>query len=147
MAMGSYHLKMKTGYVYAGLPVALLLMGITAAVWSAQPASRGKASWYRPPRRYGTYSCAHRTLPKGTMVLVRNLRNGRCVQVMVNDRGPFIKGRVVDLNYHAFRQIELPSRGTCPVEVRVIKASRAKLAKQATQQKAAPKQAPPKKSK
>ena len=80
-------------------------------------------------------SCAHRSLPKGTTLMVRNLRNGRSVQVVVKDRGPFVKGRVVDLNYHAFRRIELPSRGTCPVEVKVIQAARAKLAKQTAQRK------------
>ena len=139
MAMGSYHTMARGRRVCACLVAGLALACFAGAVWSAQATNHGKASWYRPPRRYGTLSCAHRSLPKGTVVQVRNLRNGRSVKVVVNDRGPFVKGRVVDLNYHAFRRIERPSRGTGPVEVRVIQAARAKLAKQIAQKQAAQK--------
>ena len=54
----------------------------------------GRASWYR---WRGGYYAAHRYLPKGTRVKVTNVRNGRSVWVTINDRGPFIRGRVIDL--------------------------------------------------
>lgn len=50
-------------------------------------------------------TAAHRTLPFGTRVLVTNLTNGKSVVVKINDRGPFIKGRIIDLSYEAARRI------------------------------------------
>ena len=54
---------------------------------------------------------AHKTLPFGTMVLVTNLRNGKSVQVRVNDRGPFIVGRVADLSLAAAHQLDMLRAG------------------------------------
>ena len=50
-------------------------------------------------------TAAHKTLPFGTRVLVTNLGNGRSVTVRINDRGPFVKGRIIDLSYEAARRI------------------------------------------
>lgn len=91
-------------------------------------ASQGKASWYGPgfhgnPTASGeTYdmnelTAAHRTLPLGTRVLVRNLDNDRTVVVRINDRGPFVDGREIDLSYAAARQIGMVNPGLAKVEV------------------------------
>ncbi|MDJ0736769.1 MAG: septal ring lytic transglycosylase RlpA family protein [Nostocaceae cyanobacterium] len=65
-------------------------------------------------------TAAHRTLPFGTRVRVTNTRNGRSVVVRINDRGPFIRGRVIDLSYGAARSIGMIGRGLAPVKVQVL---------------------------
>ena len=64
---------------------------------------------------------AHRSLPFGTKVKVTNLSNGKEVVVRINDRGPFIKGRVIDLSYGAFSKIENPGKGITKVKLDVLK--------------------------
>ncbi len=56
-------------------------------------------------------TAAHPTLPLGTFVKVTNLRNGRSVVVRVNDRGPVVDGRIIDISYSAARAIEMKSHG------------------------------------
>ena len=63
---------------------------------------------------------AHRSLPFGTKVKVTNLSNGKEVIVKINDRGPFTKGRVIDLSYGAFSQIENPGKGITKVKLEVL---------------------------
>lgn len=65
-------------------------------------------------------TAAHRDLPFGTLVEVRNSRNGRNVQVRINDRGPFVAGRIIDLSYAAAERIGMVEAGVTPVEVRVL---------------------------
>ncbi len=65
-------------------------------------------------------TAAHRSLPFGTRVRVTNTRNGRSVVVRINDRGPFIRGRVIDLSYGAARTIGMIGRGLAPVRVEVL---------------------------
>lgn len=65
-------------------------------------------------------TAAHRTLPCGTKIQVTNLRNGKSVVVRVKDRGPFIRGRIVDLTPAAFGAIENPNRGVTKVRVSVL---------------------------
>ncbi|WP_045225806.1 septal ring lytic transglycosylase RlpA family protein [Methyloterricola oryzae] len=89
---------------------------------------RGLASWYGwesgnrtatgahfDPRRL---TAAHRTLPLPTRVRVTNLRNRRAIDVLVNDRGPFVTGRIIDLSQGAARALKID--GVVPVEVRAI---------------------------
>ena len=64
---------------------------------------------------------AHKTLPFGTRVKVTNLSNGKEVVVKINDRGPFVKGRVIDLSYGAFSKIENPGKGITKVKLDVLK--------------------------
>ena len=66
---------------------------------------------------------AHKTLPFGTRVKVTNLSNGKEVIVKINDRGPFVKGRVIDLSYGAFSQIESPGKGITKVKLEILNAS------------------------
>jgi rare lipoprotein A len=65
-------------------------------------------------------TAAHRTLPLGSIALVRSLTSGREVTVRINDRGPFTKGRVLDLSYAGARAIGMVGAGTDKVELRVI---------------------------
>lgn len=92
---------------------------------------RGVASWYGADfhgRRTASgevydmhgLTAAHRTLPFETLVEVRNLANGRAVVVRITDRGPFARGRVVDLSFAAAREIGLVGPGTARVELRVV---------------------------
>lgn len=65
-------------------------------------------------------TAAHPTLPFGTRVRVTNLSNGRSVVVRINDRGPFAKGRIIDLSYAAAREIKMIDAGVARVEVEVV---------------------------
>lgn len=91
----------------------------------------GIASWYGPEFHgrptssreifdQNDLTAAHPTLPFGTMVLVTNLENGRQVTVRINDRGPFVKGRIIDLSYAAARLLGLVGPGTARVRLEVI---------------------------
>lgn len=91
----------------------------------------GKASWYGPGfhgRRTANgevfnsndLTAAHPSLPFGTKVRVTNMNNGRSVVVRINDRGPFIGGRIIDLSAGAARSINMISSGVAPVRVEVL---------------------------
>jgi rare lipoprotein A len=91
----------------------------------------GVASWYGSDFHgketssgevYDMYelTCAHNTLPLGTMVMVTNLENGNSVEVKVNDRGPFAKGRIIDLSYAAAKILGMYEKGTAMVKVEFI---------------------------
>lgn len=68
-------------------------------------------------------TAAHRTLPFGTRVRVTNLGNGRSVVVRINDRGPFVRGRIIDLSRHAAERLGFTRQGVTRVEVRVIRST------------------------
>jgi rare lipoprotein A len=91
----------------------------------------GMASWYggefhgRPTSSGEIYdmfqlTCAHNSLPLGTMVMVTNQENGRTVELRVNDRGPFLKDRIIDLSYAAARILGVWGKGTAFVKVEWI---------------------------
>ncbi len=65
-------------------------------------------------------TAAHKTLPFGTRVRVTNLANGKKVVVRINDRGPFIKGRIIDLSYKAAGDLDYISRGVVKVRVEIL---------------------------
>ena len=92
---------------------------------------RGEASWYGHPfhgqrtasgERYDMHmmTAAHRELPMGTVVEVTNLQNDRRVQVRINDRGPHVKERVIDLSYAAARELQFIDQGTTRVRLEVL---------------------------
>jgi rare lipoprotein A len=98
----------------------------------------GTASWYGPGFHGNRTSsgeiydqneltAAHQTLPLGTRVAVTNLQNGRTVEVRINDRGPFAKGRAIDLSYAAARSIGMLGPGTAPVRIEVLGAEQPEL--------------------
>jgi len=65
-------------------------------------------------------TAAHRTLPFDTLVSVKNLENNRSVVVRINDRGPFVEGRIIDLSHSAFDRIGDPEAGLIEVEIEVV---------------------------
>jgi len=71
--------------------------------------------------RFDNYAmtAAHKTLPFGSEVKVTNLNNGKSVTVRINDRGPFVKGRIIDLSRAAFSQIADLNKGVVKVEISV----------------------------
>ncbi len=65
-------------------------------------------------------SAAHRTLPLGTKVRVTNLENGKAVTLIINDRGPFVQGRIIDLSKGAAEKLGMIENGTAMVRVEVL---------------------------
>ena len=95
---------------------------------------RGLASWYGPGfngRRTANgeiydmhaMTAAHKTLPFGTVVEVYNRDNGKSTRVRINDRGPFVKGRIIDLSKKGAKKIDMIGTGTARVEIRVVSVS------------------------
>jgi rare lipoprotein A len=96
-------------------------------------AEYGVASFYSVKTNGGTttasgerlrddfYTAAHKTLPFGTLIKVTNLKNNKTVVVKCNDRGPFIKGRIVDVSLAAAKVIDLQTSGIAKVKVEVVK--------------------------
>jgi len=91
----------------------------------------GMASWYGPsfhgkpsasgePYDMWALTAAHRTLPFGTWVQVTNVETGKKVTVRINDRGPFIKGRIIDLSYGAARELAMIGEGTADVRLTIV---------------------------
>jgi rare lipoprotein A len=91
----------------------------------------GLASWYgerhhgRPtasgePFDMNAFTAAHRTLPMNTRVRVTNRKNGRSVEVRINDRGPYARGRIIDVSKAAARALDMVSDGVVPVSVEVM---------------------------
>jgi rare lipoprotein A len=72
--------------------------------------------------RFDNYAmtAAHKSLPFGSKVKVTNLNNGKSVTVRINDRGPFVKGRIIDLTRAAFSQIADLDKGVVKVQIRVL---------------------------
>ena len=113
---------------YALVLTIALLIAAAADAFSA-PRSIGIASWYKMGKitangeRYNPdgLTAAHRSFAFGTRVLVTNLRNGRKVVVRINDRGPFVKGRIIDLARGAARKIGLHRSGTARVSLKIVR--------------------------
>ena len=100
--------------------------------YAVKSTQQGKASWYSIKTNYGTrtasgqrlsnnaYTAAHKTLPMGTKVRVTNETNGRSEVVTINDRGPYIKGRIIDVTIGTAERLGFLSRGVAPVKVEVL---------------------------
>ena len=93
--------------------------------------AEGHASWYGPGfhgrttangERYNQYAmtAAHKKLPFNTKVRVINLNNNKSVIVRINDRGPFIRGRIIDLSKKAAKEIAMLDSGTAPVRIETL---------------------------
>ncbi len=109
--------------------VILLAIGFTPL--AAQQLQEGKASFYA--RKFfgkktasgerlhkDSLTCAHRTYPFGTMLKVYNPANGRSVIVRVTDRGPFVRGRIIDLSWRAAKELDIISKGVAMVTVQKV---------------------------
>ena len=132
------HMK-KSHIIFTAL-ILMILAGCTStsAVGSSKTkeyaeshALAGKASWYgdkfhgRLTASGETYNmnantAAHKTLPFGTIVRVTNTANNKSVDVKINDRGPYVKGRVIDLSHKAFSQIGDVKKGVATVKIEII---------------------------
>lgn len=106
------------------------LLGLSIAVLpSSALAQTGTASWYKMGRTTANgerfrpmgMTAAHRQFKFGTRVRVTNLRSGKSVVVRINDRGPFIRGRIIDLAQGAASVIGLTKSGTAKVKIAVVK--------------------------
>jgi len=106
---------------------------------------RGLASWYGPsfhgkPSASGesydmwALTAAHQTLPFGTWVQVKKVSTGETVNVRINDRGPFIKGRIIDLSYAAARELTMIGEGTAEVALTILGSQNSSLISQASDQ-------------
>jgi len=114
------------------VPLAFLSACATVHPTTGRPAREaGIASYYAESQdsrrtacgeRYDMHAltAAHPTLPFGSRVRVTNLDNGRSVVVRINDRGPYVEGRVIDLSYAAARELQFISRGTARVRLEVL---------------------------
>lgn len=125
------------------LPLALLAAGLLsgpvagaenvelAAVYPMSGPTTGVASWYggihagRPTangeiHRTTSRTAAHRNLPFGTLIEVTNLANGRTAVVCVNDRGPYVEGRILDLSEAAARELAMQNAGLAHVRLRPL---------------------------
>lgn len=114
---------------FCGLVMLILLEGAV----SAQTQS-GKASYYanslagRKTASGDVYrpkalTAAHKSLPFHTMVRVTNLENGKEIVVRINDRGPFVPGRIIDLSHAAAQQLGILRQGIAPVKIKVLPAT------------------------
>jgi rare lipoprotein A len=115
---------------------ALIFSGCMGGYHRTTPFEDGKglqgiASWYGPgfhgkpsasgePYDMWQFTAAHRSLPFGTRVRVQSLENGKSVIVRINDRGPFIRGRIIDLSYAAARELAMIGKGTDEVILTVV---------------------------
>lgn len=95
---------------------------VRATRW--KPYQSGIASWYHDRRtasgeRFNPhdFSAAHRTLPFGTLVRITTVRTGRSCVVRINDRGPYIRGRIVDVSPAAAKMLGLDSSGIAKVNI------------------------------
>ena len=112
---------------YGLMMLALLGLNTTPAE-AASPTQCGKASWYALYSRTASgemmnpnlLTAAHRFLPFGTRVQVTNVKNGKSVVVRINDRGPFVKGRVIDVSKGAAKKIGMVRSGVAQVKVTAL---------------------------
>ena len=104
------------GHTYYPLPSSYGYRAVGIASWYGRDFHGRKTSC---GERYDMYAetAAHKTLPMHTYVLVRNLENGRETVVRINDRGPFVKGRIIDLSLTAAKKLDITRRGTARVEL------------------------------
>ncbi len=126
----------KGGFV-ALLVAACLLQGACSSLSKGERSldggikDRGVASWYGKEFHgkltangevfdMTAYTAAHRKLPLGSIVRVLNLENGKSVQVRINDRGPYVIGRMLDLSQAAARELDMVETGTTAVQIEVI---------------------------
>jgi len=118
------HMKKKGGYIQNGKRYQIMKN-------SQHFKENGVASWYgrkfnkkhtSSGERFNMYklTAAHKTLPLSTYVQVTNLTNGKRVVVRVNDRGPFVSNRIIDLSYAAAKKLGMVQRGVIPVAIKTI---------------------------
>ncbi len=104
----------KRKYAYRSSGKGYARTGIASFYW--QPQALASGGRFNP----NALTAAHKTLPFGTLVRVTHLRNGRSVTVRINDRGPYIKGRIIDLSRRAAGVIKMRGQGIARVRIEVV---------------------------
>jgi len=136
---------------------AIVLFGTQLAL-ATPPSEKGLASYYNNSfhgrktasgEKYdkNKLTAAHKTLPFGTKVKVVNVSNGKSVTVRINDRGPYIKGRIIELSRKAAEQVGMIKKGTATVKITIIGKTSSKTSKSKTKSKSKAKSKSTKKSK
>lgn len=114
--------------ILAALVFCAFTIPFTIAATMPAEAQVGMASYYKSGRKTANgekfnpngFTAAHRSLKFGTRVLVTNLKTGRSVIVRINDRGPFVSGRIIDLAYGAAKAVGLHNSGVARVRVAIL---------------------------
>lgn len=128
--MSQIQLK-KIKVLYILVLVVLLISCARKEYFHSGAVQEGLASWYGPDFHgkptssreiYNMYdmTAAHKSIPFGTYVMVTNLNNGKSIIVRINDRGPFIKGRIIDLSYAAANMLDMVGPGVAPVKIEIL---------------------------
>ncbi|MFT4094316.1 MAG: septal ring lytic transglycosylase RlpA family protein [Niabella sp.] len=113
----------------------IILVSVALSSCSRKITETGKASYYADKFvgcktasgavfKQNRMTAAHKTLPFGTKVKVINLENGKKVKVRINDRGPFVEGRIIDLSKKAAKRIDMVNAGVVKVEIKYKKPQR-----------------------
>ena len=132
---GGYPVKKGKKYKYSNKTYKVFGKKYRTLKTSAGSRQTGIASWYGPKfhgkkaadgSKYNMHkmTAAHKTLPLGSYVKVTNTKNRRSVVVKITDRGPFAKGRIIDLSYKAAKKLDLVSTGTGRVFIRALTRTR-----------------------
>ena len=116
----------KKGVVYKPISVTRSTEMVGLASWYGRDFQGLKTSSGEKYNMYA-YTIAHKTWPMGTVVKIENLKNHKTVIARVNDRGPFVQGRVVDCSYAVACKIGLDKEGVAPVKLTVIESKSRKL--------------------
>ena len=113
----------------------ILILALTTSLTALGQIQRGKASFYSKRAtglktaggdkvHHDSLTCAHRSYPFGTLLQVKSPANGRVVVVRVNDRGPFVRGRIIDLSWRAAQELDILSKGVAVVEIEPVESMR-----------------------
>jgi rare lipoprotein A len=116
-------MQLRRNLTWAVIALAVIAAMIASDAASA-PLTRGIATYYpgRTARmRPGEFSAAHRSFPFGTRVRVKEIASGRSVVVKINDRGPFARGRIIDVSHGAARVLGMIHKGITEVELEVVR--------------------------
>lgn len=113
--------------VRGAMAVALLVGAFVGGIGALR--AHNLASYYSEPQRVAcggrfdpyAMTAAHPSLPCGTTVRVTSLRDGKSVLVTINDRGPYVPGRIIDLSYAAAKRLDMIGAGLIPVMIEVVK--------------------------
>ncbi len=112
-------------FFFSILPLGYSQLGYTETGWASYYSDKFHGRYTASGERYNknALTAAHRTLAFGTKVKVTNLRNGKSVIVRINDRGPWVEGRIIDLSKEAARRLDMLAAGTVPVRIEVVETS------------------------
>ena len=117
---------------FNSISIAVVALGTIFTSCSPKVTEKGRASFYADSFqgrktangeifKQNKKTAAHKTLPFGTKVKVTNLKNGKSVTVRINDRGPFVAGRMIDLSKEAARKIDMEKAGVADVKIKFKK--------------------------